>query len=153
MLGRLMSLLILLGVAYLILTQALPYLKKQPGGGGTSATGGEIDSVDGRCLDEAIGADERLTRTARNFGQPPVDVDSWSQAVWEVESDIQAARTSCGCLSDTCQAASRALDEMSSLLANLDGMIRGDSPGFANPGNQQEKIQHHLDRARQAAGF
>lgn len=151
MLTRLLSLAIVLVVAYLILTKAMPYLLDQSDGKPTHLES-SVDSAAGRCIDRTQKANHLLIAAARNHGQPPVDVEAWSGTVWEIESEIQTARSVCLCSSDACQAASRALDEMASLLSNLDGMVRGDSPGFANPGNQQERINRFLDQARAAAG-
>ena len=152
MLNRLITFAIGVAVAYLILIKAVPYLREQFLGG-SAVTETSVDSADGRCVDRALQTNDRLISAARRYGQPPVDVDGWSNAVWEIESEMQTARSVCNCSSDACRAASSALDEMSALLSNLDGMVTGDSPGFANPGNQQERINQYLDRARSAAGF
>lgn len=152
MLNRLITAAVAIGIVYFLLTQAMPWLRDQFTSNSTTF-GSPIDSEDGRCVDAAGQANDRLTSTARNYGQPPVDVEGWSNAVWEIESDIQNARSSCTCMSDACAAANQALEEMSSLLSNLDGMVRGTSPGFANPGNQQERIQGFLRQARSSAGY
>jgi len=152
MLNRLITWAIALAIVYLILTQAVPYLRQQFFGR-TVSIGSTAETADVGCIERAQQASDQLTTAARSFGQPPVDVDGWSSAVWEIESEMQAARSVCNCSSETCRAASSALDEMSSLLSNLDGMVRGDSPGFANPGNQQERVNQYLNQARSAAGF
>lgn len=152
MLNRLLTLAIGLAVAYLVLTQVLPYLRDQLVPRSVSIGSTEA-SADIRCVDGARSANDRLTESARSHAQPPVDVDGWSQAFWEIETEVQTAQSACSCGSPACEAASRALEEMSSLLANLDGMVRGDSPGFANPGRQQEQILDYLEQARSAAGF
>ena len=152
MLNRLFTLAIVLVVAYWILTKAVPYLRDQSVSSPASLES-SVDSAAGRCVDRALQANSRLIDAARSYGQPPVDVDGWSGAVWQIESEMQTARSVCNCSADACRAATSALDEMSSLLSNLDGMVRGDSPGFANPGNQQERINRFLDQARSAAGF
>ena len=150
MLNRLFSVAVVLVVAYLILTKAMPFLRDQFDGKPVSLESG-VDSAAGTCVDRAEQSNHLLITAARNYGQPPVDVEAWSGAVWEIESEIQMARSVCHCSSDACRAASSALDEMGSLLSNLDGMVRGDSPGFANPGNQQERINQFLDQARTGA--
>jgi len=152
MLGRLLTLAIVLTIAYLILTKAAPFLRDQVTGK-PATSGSSVDSADSGCVDRARRANNILTEAARRHGQPPVDVDGWSAAVWEIESEIQTARSACNCSSDACGAARSALDEMGSLLSNLDGMVRGDSPGYANPANQQERVLQYLDQAESAAGF
>ena len=152
MLNRLLTLVIGLGVAFLVMTQVVPFLRDQfvprPVSIGTTA-----DSADTQCVDLAAQAHDRLFDAARSYGQPPVDVDEWSQAVWEIELEVQAAQSACLCGSPACEAASQALQEMTSLLANLDGMVKGDSPGFANPGHQQDQILRFLDQARSAIEY
>lgn len=152
MLNRLITLAIGIGIAYLILTKAVPYLRDQFFDSPASIES-SVDSADGRCVDRALQANDELISAARSHGQPPVDVDGWSNAVWAIENEIQTARSLCNCGSDACQAGTAALEEMGALLSNLDGMVRGDSPGFANPGNQQERINQFLDQARSAAGI
>jgi hypothetical protein len=152
MLNRLMTLAIGLAVVYLILTQAVPYLRDQFGSQPVSL-GSDADSTDSQCVGRAQQANDQLISMARSYGQPPVDVEGWSNSLWEIESELQTARSVCNCSSEACEAASRALDEMSSLLSNLDGLVRGDSPGFANPGHQQEQILQYLEQARSAVGF
>lgn len=152
MLNRLITVAIVIGVAYVLLTKAVPMIFDQFSGT-TVSTEGTASSEDGRCVDQAVGANDLLTSTARQYGQPPVDVEAWSDAQWEIESQIQSAASACGCMSDACRTASEAIDEMRGLLSNLDGMVRGNSPGFANPANQQERIYKLLNRAQTAAGY
>ena len=152
MLSRLLTLALVLGVAYFLLTQAGPLIQKQFGGRASSV---DVDasSEDGRCIELAFQANDRLNRVARQYGQPPVDVDAWSDAQWEIDSEIQTAESACFCSAEACRSASEALSEMRNLVSNLDGMVRGTSPGFANPANQQERIYDLLNRARSAAGY
>ena len=152
MLSRLLTVAIVLAIAYFLLTQAGPLIQQQFGG---RPAGEEIDSSseEGRCVDLAFQANDLLTRVARQYGQPPVDVDAWSDAQWELDSEIQAAESACFCSAEACRSASEALSEMRNLVSNLDGMVRGTSPGFANPANQQERIYERLNRARSAAGY
>ena len=90
MLSRLLTLAIVLGIAYFLLTKAGPMIQQQFGG---RAARVETDSSseEGLCVDQAFQANEMLTRVARQYGQPPVDVDSWSDAQWEIDSEIQSA--------------------------------------------------------------
>ena len=152
MLSRLLTFAIVLGIAYLLLTKAGPLIQKQFGGG-SSGEAIEATSEEGQCVEKAFQANDMLTRVARQYGQPPVDVDSWSDAQWEIDSSIQTAESACFCAADACRSATEALSEMRGLLSNLDGMVRGTSPGFANPANQQERIYKLLNQARSAAGY
>ena len=153
MISKLLTLAILLAVVYLILTEALPLLTGGTAGGGAKDGTANVTQEDARCIEQAERAEDRLTSAARQFGQPPVDLEAWSGSMWEIESQLQTAASACLCGSQACEAGGRAVDEMRELLSNLDGMVRGDSPGFANPANQQERILRHLETARDAAGL
>ena len=152
MLSRLLSLAIVLVVAYFLLTTAGPMIREQFGGRATSVET-DSSSEEGQCVELAFQANELLIRVARQYGQPPVDVDAWSDAQWEIDSEIQSAESTCYCSAEACQSASQALAEMRNLVSNLDGMVRGTSPGFANPANQQERIYDLLNQARSSAGY
>lgn len=149
MLNRLITLAIVLALAYFVLTRGLPWIQQQmsPAGDGVDAGGGEA----AECIYRATEANEALSQAVRRFSQPPVDEDEWSSVTWEIEREIQSAAAACICPLEACLKASQALDEIRALLSNLDGMARGESTGFANPGRQQERIFELLDQARAAA--
>jgi len=149
MLNRLVTLAIVLAIAYFVVTRGLPWIQRQfgPATGSEAAGGGEA----AECIYRATEANEALSQAVRRFSQPPVDQDEWSSVTWEIESEIQLAAAACMCSLEACQTASQALDEIRALLSNLDGMARGDSTGFANPARQQERIFELLDQARAAA--
>lgn len=152
MISRLLTLAIVLGIAFLLITKVGPMIQQQFGGRAARVET-DTSSEGGQCVDRAFQANEMLIRVARQYGQPPVDVDSWSDAQWEIDSEIQSAESACYCSADACQSASQALAEMRNLISNLDAMVRGTSPGFANPANQQERIYDLLNQARSAAGY
>lgn len=150
MLNKLITLVIVLVIAYLAMTQALPWIQRRMG-----ATAGDEPQGGGEaaeCLFRTTDANESLSQAIRRFAQPPIDQEEWSTVVWEIEREIQSAAAACICPLEACLAASRALDEIRALLSNLDGMARGDSTGFSNPARQQERIFELLDEARAAAG-
>jgi hypothetical protein len=152
MLSRLVTLAIILAIAYFLLTKAGPLLQQQFGGRAASVET-DTSNEEGLCVDRAFSANDMLTRVARQYGQPPVDVDAWSDAQWQIDSEIQTAESACFCSAEACRAASDALAEMRDLVSNLDAMVHGTSAGFANPANQQERIYALLNQARSAAGY
>ena len=149
MLNRLITLAIVLALAYFVVTRGLPWIQRQmsPAASGESTGGGEA----AECIFRATEANESLSQAVRRFSQPPVDQDEWSNATWEIEREIQSAAAACICPLEACLTASQALDEIRALLSNLDGMARGSSEGFANPARQQERIFELLDQARATA--
>jgi hypothetical protein len=147
MLNKLIALAILLGIGYFIITQAGPWLSRQMGGSGTAADF-EDDGGASYCVDLAFAANQQLGDTVRQFGHPPVDLDSWTDAMWSVESDINDASNSCTCSADACRIASQALSEMRDQLSQLDSLVRGTAAGYGNPARQQERIVDLLNEAK-----
>jgi hypothetical protein len=146
-LNKLMTVAILLGIGYFIVTQAGPWLRRQTGGFGQSDSF-EDDGGASYCVDLAFAANDSLGDSMRRFGRPPVDLDQWSNALWEVESAINDASNSCTCPSDACSTANQALGEMREQISALDDLIRGTAAGYANPATRQERIVDLLYEAR-----
>jgi transposase-like protein len=151
LLNRLLTFAIVLGIAYFLLTRFGPLRQPATSGSG-SGPGASPEDDKGRCVELAVDANDSLTRVARQYGQPPVDIEAWASAQWSLESEIQSAESACYCASQACRDATSALAEMRQLLSNLDGMVRGTSPGFANPANQQARIYDLLDQAKAGSG-
>ena len=146
MLKRLPGLLILLAVVYFVATQAGPWIDRLRG----TPRSTEISDDDGGaslCVDRAYAANESLGDTVREFGYGSVQVDLWSEAMWQVESDINEAYDDCTCPTEACRLAGRALEEMREQIAQLDSLVRGTATGYANPATRQERILELLERA------
>lgn len=150
MLQRLVTTAIVLAIAYLLLTKALPWIRDE-----LSPTAVDSESVaggdDGYCIQRASNASDAVARAARHFASPPVDEAQWSDTAWEIESEIADAAAACRCASPACDTASRAVSEIRDLQAQLDALVRGQPEGYANLGRHQERIHQLLDEARRAA--
>ena len=148
MFGKLISLAVLAAVAYFAVTEVLPWVQNEFGGGQGRPELVEDESA--YCVDSAAAANDDMTRTVRSYSTPPVDLDSWSVAVSEIESSIRRAQAACSCPTTSCSKASQAITEIQGQLWSLDNLIRASSTGFSNPARQQERIQSLLNEARAA---
>jgi hypothetical protein len=151
MLNRVITLAVLLAIAYYSYTRVIPWIRNQ------SATAADLETPRGDagasdCVDSVVEANATLTESAIRFKSPPIDVDSWSATVWEIEREIQSAAASCICPSEACLKGNQALDAIRLALANLEGLVRGDASGFSNPARDQERIQQLIEEARGAVG-
>ena len=147
MLNKLITAAILLGIGYFIVTEAGPWLRRQGSGFGQSDSF-EDDGGASYCVDLAFAANDSLGDSIRRFGHLPVDLDQWSNAMWEVETAINDASSSCTCPSDACSTANQALGEMRDQISALDELVRGTAGGYANPAHRQERILDLLNEAR-----
>lgn len=149
MLNRVLTLAVLIALAYFSYTRVVPWLRGEFAAGADLGTP-HPDARAGECVGSAVEANATLTESARRFKSPPVDRDSWSAAVWEIEREIQSAAAACICVSEACLKANQALDEIRLALASLDRVVQGDAAGFSNPARDQERIQALLEEARRA---
>lgn len=147
MLNKLITAAILLGIGYFIVSQAGPWLGQQAGGSSQSDTI-EDDGGASYCVDLAFAANDRLGDSLRRFAHPPVDLDQWSDSMWEIEGAINEATSSCTCPSDACSTANQALGEMRDQVSTFDSLVRGTAAGYANPATRQERILDLLNEAR-----
>jgi len=147
MFGKLIKIAVLLGGGYFVLTQVVPSMGGKSGGSGSSGPLTD-DGGASRCVSLAYSANDTVGETWRRFGSPPVDLDSWSDALWRAQGAIDDAANSCGCSAEACATASQALGEMSDQLSTLDDLIRGTSAGFSNPASRQEHILELLEEAK-----
>ena len=146
MLKRLPGLLILLAVVYVVASQAGPWLGRLRSAT-RSAEVSEDDSGASSCVDHAFAANESLGEAVREFGHGKVQANLWSEAMWQVESEISEAYDVCICPSEACSIAGRALEEMREQIDQLDALARGTATGYANPARRQERIVKLLEEA------
>ena len=123
---RLLSLVLILGIAYLVfllVTDGLPGLDR--------LRGDEPETVDPiaearACLAAAESARDVLTDQVRSFAQPPVDANLWAAALVHVSGELGGADAACGCSSAVCGDARLALAELRRQLDLLVAAVRGE---------------------------
>lgn len=146
MFRKLLQIAILVGGGYFLVTQVVPLMGGKSRGPGSSGPLGD-DGGASRCVSLAYSANDMVSDTWRRFGSPPVDLDRWSDALWQAQGAIGDAANSCGCPAEACATANQALGEMSDQLSALDDLMRGTSAGYSNPASRQEHILALLEDA------
>lgn len=82
-----------------------------------------------------------------DFSKPPVDLEKWADLRQRVDGRRSEADVACGCPTDACRLAQRAMDELESLTRLFDSELRrGSYPTSA--ASQLTEIQALLDSAR-----
>jgi hypothetical protein len=143
--GKLIAIAIVLGLAYLLLTNAQDWL-----GGSSGSSRGAI-SAEGQaseaCIEAVEYANDVFAEELRQYSRPPINPDAWSDTMSSVEGLIGAAENSCFCSTPACIKASEALGELRSLVFDFDSLASGSVSGWSNPGTKQETIQRILREA------
>ena len=107
--------------------------------------------VDSSCADAAARASERWGSGLARFVNPPYDIDGWGRFRTDVDAAIAKAQAQCGCASESCTRAKGALDELRTLVAEMDGSIRSGMPPPSDAVQRQESIDNAIDSARELA--
>ena len=102
----------------------------------------------GACLQAAEDASETFGRGLRDFSEPPIDLEAWGLFLEGVKERQYEAESQCSCPRESCDRASEALAELSSLISDFDGSLQGDGMPL-NPARRQETIDRLLKRARE----
>jgi hypothetical protein len=154
MVSRIVKLAVIVAIVYFGYTQVRPWLqdlKTGPGGSGSAGISPD-DGGANRCIDLASRASSTLGSEMRQYNKPPFDLANWSATVNKVEMRIYEADSDCRCSAPGCSEARQALSQIKNLLAQFDGMVRGDPSGFTNPADQLQEADRLLQEARFAAG-
>ncbi len=144
MLVRLIVVAVVLIALYYVATELLPR-----GGGAPSGTV-ETDGS-GQCVARAEAASQAVAGELVALARPPLDSAAWGPAVVRAGTVLSAADSACACPEPACARASEALDELRTLVAELEELARGDPRGLGNPARRQERVDRLLDEARALA--
>lgn len=144
--GKLVAVAIVVGLAYLFLSNGQEWLGGNSGSsrGAISEEGQESES----CIYAVANANDSFADELRQHSRPPIDPDAWSATMSSVEEQIAEAESSCSCSTASCEKASEALSELQSLVYDFDSLASGSATGWSNPGTRQETIQRLLGDAQ-----
>jgi len=103
--------------------------------------------VNSSCIGAADKAAQAWSSGIGRFVNPPYDLDAWGIFRSEVESKIADAQGQCACIAESCHKVQSAMNDLRSLVSDIDGTIRnGSSPDAV--AQRQEAIDRQLDEAR-----
>lgn len=129
-----------------VISQGLPWLKRQLGGStAIDLPGGEEDG--GICVVLAMDANEMFADSIRTFSRPPIDLSAWGSAMASVEAAISEADLACACAEESCSKSSEAIAALRGLLSGFDSGFRGFSSVPLNGALEQKRINRLLDEA------
>jgi len=103
------------------------------------------------CVNHAANASEQWGGGLGRFANPPVDLDAWGNFRADTEAAIAKAQAQCGCESEACTRAKSALDELRTLVADVDSSIRAGTPPEGEVVRRQESIDNGINEARELA--
>ncbi len=143
--GRLLKWLVIVAIAFIAWKVVVPWIKAQKlGGEPVSVSGGKGDDS---CVAAAEQASETWGSGLVRFVNPPYDLAAWSSFRGNVDSQIAAAESKCGCATESCGKVRGAMSDLRGLVSDMDGAIRGGS----SPGGivqRQEAIDNRINEAR-----
>lgn len=132
-------------VIFVLWKFAVPWIQKQRTGGtsvSSSAAGG-----DNSCVRAAERASEAWGSGLSRFVNPPYDVNAWSSFRSDVDAKIGAAESACSCAAESCTKTRGAMNDLRSLVNDLDGSIRNGSAPPDDAVQRQEAIDNQINEA------
>jgi hypothetical protein len=103
------------------------------------------------CVNHAANASEQWGSGLGRFVNPPYDLDAWGSFRADTEAAIAKAQAQCGCDSEACTRAKSALDDLRTLVGEIDGSIRAGTPPEGEVVRRQEAIDDAINEAREMA--
>jgi hypothetical protein len=146
-LSRIAKWLVILVIAFLAWKYLSPkFLKPSNSTPGSAEPGGFVNSS---CIGAAEKASQAWGSGVGKFVNPPYDMDAWSVFRSDVDTKIANAEGQCACIAESCHKVQSAMHELSSLVSDLDGSLRGGTPPPDGIVQRQESIDRQLDEARE----
>jgi hypothetical protein len=146
-LSRIAKWLVILVIAFLAWKYLSPKFLKQSNSTPASAEQGGF--VNSSCIGAADKASQAWGSGVGKFVNPPYDMDAWSVFRSDVDTKIANAEGQCACIAESCHKVQSAMHELSSLVSDLDGSLRGGTPPPDGIVQRQESIDRQLDEARE----
>lgn len=137
-------------ILYAIVVFAWPWVQEHLGSPAAFSPTGEVAegaSEATACVGLARDVASTFGSEAPRYANPPADTGAWMQFSGRIQREISGVRDRCGCLHPSCDLATRALDELDSLVYEMDGMIRGSTDSVSNPARGMERVYDLLDEA------
>lgn len=143
--GRLFKWLVIGAIVFFAWKYVVPWVKAQKlGGEPVSISGGKGDDS---CAAAAEKASETWGSGLGRFVNPPYDLAAWSSFRGNVDSQIAAAESKCGCATESCGKVRSAMSDLRGLVSDMDGAIRGGSSPDSIV-QRQESIDNRINEAR-----
>jgi hypothetical protein len=149
--GKLLKWIVIIGVVVIGWKMFGPQIKEKLGSSSGRSAQSTVSGAAGVCVQEAAAASEKWGSGLSRFVNPPYDLDAWGQFRSGVDARIAVAQSRCGCDSEACTRAKGALDQLRTLVAEMDTSIRTGMPPPSDAVQRQEEIDNTIDAARDIA--
>jgi hypothetical protein len=140
--NRLIKWIVVIALAILAWTYALPWAKKQIQGRSAPTA-----STENSCTAAAQRASETWGGGLHSFVNPPYDLGEWGRFRDDVEAKIAVANAACRESSQSCDMARDAMRDLRTLVSNLDNAITSGSPPPDDAVQRQEAIDTKIEAA------
>jgi hypothetical protein len=140
--NRLIKWVIVIALVIFAWKYALPWAKKQIQGRSSSSA-----AADSPCTRAAQGASETWGSGLHSFVNPPYDLAAWGRFRDDVELKISAANAACRESSQSCDMARDAMNDLRTLVGNMDNAITSGSPPPDDAVQRQEAIDTKIETA------
>jgi hypothetical protein len=138
----LIKLVIVAAVVIVIWKKGLPWLNEHQ-----STTSTNTSSPDNTCVSLAESASETWGSSIGRFVNPPYDLAAWDDFRSRVEQRIRNAEGKCSCAADSCTTARAAMNDLRSLVQEMDRSIHDGSPPPSDAVQRQESIDNAINSA------
>ncbi len=139
---------VVIAIIVLVWTKGIPWWKAQHGGGSTSTN---ASSPAGECAAAASAAGDTWGSGVGRFANPPYDLNGWDDFRSRVEQQARRAEEKCLCAETACTTAKSAMNDLRSLVAEMDTALRSGSPPPSDLVQRQEAIDNAINSARDQA--
>src|SRR5438094_1482181 len=122
---KLIKLVVVVIVVYLLWTKGRPWWNEHYGRRAASST---TATAGGSCIELAEHASEVWGSGIGRFANPPYDLGAWGEFRSRVDAGIAHAESMCNCNEDSCTKSKQAMNDLRTLVSELDGSIRNGTP-------------------------
>jgi hypothetical protein len=116
-----------------------------------STTTATTSSSDSACVTLAESASETWGSSIGRFVNPPYDLAAWDEFRSRVEQRIRSADDKCSCAADSCTTAKAAMNDLRSLVQEMDRSIHDGTPPPSDAVQRQESIDNAINSAHDLA--
>jgi hypothetical protein len=96
------------------------------------------------CQSAARSAADYWSSNVRAFSNPPYDIASWENFKSEVDGRIAKAGERCSCSDDGCTRGNEAMNELRTVISDMDAAVRSGGPPPSDLVQRAERIDQAL---------
>lgn len=145
------QLVILAAAGALFFFKGVPWFKENFRRSPAKETSGKVGIFGSSCVASGERVSESFGSRLGGFVNASADLSAWTEFRTGIEGQIGEAQAACSCSLESCSKTKEALNELRSVVGQLDSAIRGASSPGTGLVMQQEKIDNLLEEAKDLA--